>query len=130
MKFLLDTNALLFWLSGSTRLNARILDRLTDPANVVYVSAVSAFEIAVKASLGRLKIAGDPAEVVPPFLDGSGLAALPVSMRHAFGVYALPRYHDDPFDRLLISQALVEDLTLVSSDRELAKYGVKMVLVP
>ena len=129
MRFLLDTSALLFWLEGSPRIKKRLRDQLVEPANLVFVSAVSAFEIALKASLGKLRFSGDPAEVLPPFFERSGLSTLPVAVNHGLGVYGLPRHHSDPFDRLLISQAIAEDLTLVSSDGIFSKYAVKLVLV-
>jgi PIN domain nuclease of toxin-antitoxin system len=129
VRFLLDTSALLFWLEGSPRIKKPLRDRLAEPANLVFVSAVSAFEIAVKASLGKLRLSGDPAAVLPPFFERSGLSTLPITVKHGLGVYALPRHHDDPFDRLLISQAIAEDLTLVSSDGVFSKYAVKLVVV-
>ncbi len=128
MKFLLDTNALLFWLAG-IRIKKRVRDLLVDPANSVYVSAVSVFEIAVKASLGRLQLPSDPKNLLPSFFDASGLSTLPVSIDHAFAVYSLPHHHADPFDRLLIAQALEEHLTIVTSDRTFLQYKVELVLV-
>ncbi|GAC1304400.1 MAG: type II toxin-antitoxin system VapC family toxin [Vulcanimicrobiaceae bacterium] len=129
MNYLLDTNALLFWLQGSERMGKAVLSELIDPANRVYVSSVSAFEIAVKASLERLSLPESPGTLFPPFFAQSRLSVLPISMEHGFGVYDLPWHHTDPFDRLLISQALCEDLTLVTSDRRLAAYAVKIVLL-
>lgn len=129
MKFLLDTNTLLFWLEGSRRIDKRLLARLVDPANTVYVSAVSAFEIAVKASLKRLKLPDAPSKVLPPFFAQSGLTTLPVTMEHSFGVFALPHHHSDPFDRLLISQAIAENLTLVTSDKMLKQYPATVILL-
>jgi PIN domain nuclease of toxin-antitoxin system len=129
MKYLLDTSALLFWLEGSKRIGKAVRAELVNPANRVYVSSVSAFEISVKASLRRLSLPDSPARLLPPFFTRSGLTELPVSMQHSFGVYELPPHHSDPFDRLLISQALCEDMTLVSSDRLFAAYAVKLVLL-
>ncbi len=126
---MLDTNALLFWLAGSKRMKAALRDRLVDPENTVYVSAVSAFEIAVKASLGRLTLPGEPAAILMPFLERSRLSLLPMTVKHSFGVYALPPHHTDPFDRMLIAQALAEDLTIVTSDRQFSQYDVKLALV-
>jgi PIN domain nuclease of toxin-antitoxin system len=129
MKYLLDTNALLFWLEGSKRIGKTIRTELVNPANKVYVSSVSAFEISVKASLKRLVLPGSPAQLLPPFFVRSGLTELAVSMEHSFGVYDLPPHHADPFDRLLISQALCEDMTVVSSDRVFSAYAVRLALL-
>lgn len=129
MRYLLDTNALLFWLFGSKRLGATTIAQLIDPANRVYVSSVSAFEIAVKASIGRITLPSPPARLLPPFIERSSIDVLTLTLEHSFGVYDLPALHADPFDRLLISQAVCEDLTLVTSDRQLAAYDVKTILI-
>jgi PIN domain nuclease of toxin-antitoxin system len=129
MRYLLDTSALLFWLEGSKRIGRAIRTELVDPENRVYVSSISAFEISVKASLKRLTLPDTPAKLLPPFFVRSGLTELPVSMQHSYGVYDLPPHHADPFDRLLISQALCEDMTLVTSDRLFTAYAVKLVLL-
>ncbi len=129
MRFLLDTNALLFWLEGSRRIEKRLLARLVDPANAVYVSAVSGFEIAVKASLKRLKLPDAPSKILPPFFTQASLTTLPITMEHSLGVFALPQHHSDPFDRLLVSQAIAEGLTLVTSDKILERYPAKVILL-
>ncbi|GAC1416061.1 MAG: type II toxin-antitoxin system VapC family toxin [Candidatus Velthaea sp.] len=129
MRYLLDTNALLFWLQGSKRIPKSVQAMLENADNDVYVSAVSGFEIAVKASLQRLSFSEPPAKLLPPFFEQAGLAVLPIAMEHSFGVYDLPAHHTDPFDRLLISQALCEDMTLISSDKIFKMYPAKIVLL-
>ena len=129
MRFLLDTNALLFWLEGSRRIEKRLLARLVDPANAVYVSAVSGFEIAVKASLKRLRLPDAPSKILPPFFTQASFTTLPITMEHSLGVFALPHHHSDPFDRLLVSQAIAEGLTLVTSDKILEQYPAKVILL-
>jgi len=129
VNYLLDTNALLFWLEGSRRMTRLVQNELVDPTNRVFVSSVSAFEIAVKASLKRLILADTPARLLTPFFAASGLRPLQLTMQHSFGVFDLPPHHSDPFDRLLVSQALHEEMTLVTSDRALAAYPVKVLLV-
>jgi PIN domain nuclease of toxin-antitoxin system len=94
-----------------------------------YVSAVSGFEIAVKASLKRLKLTGAPSDIVPPLFAGSGLTTLPITMEHSFGVFALPHHDSDPFDRLLVSQAIKENLTLVTSDEMLKQYPATVIVL-
>lgn len=99
------------------------MSRRIQAAEVVFVSAVVAWEIAIKSSLGRM-IAKAPVEAV---LEDYGFRELPVSIRHADRVRTLPPHHRDPFDRLLIAQALVDDLVIVSADRVLRKYAAPIV---
>ncbi len=129
MKYLLDTNALLFWLEDSKRLRAAVRRDLASPVNSVYVSAVSTFEIAVKAGIGRISLPDSPAKLLPPLLARSGLLTLPISIEHSFGVYDLPLHHGDPFDRLLVSQARLESMTLVTSDKQLAAYDIEVIVL-
>ena len=126
MKFLLDTNALLYWLAGSPRINHSLKKQLTNPRNEVFVSAVSTFEIAVKARLGRLTLSQSPGLLLPRFFAEAGLTALPITLEHGLAVYDLPKHHADPFDRMLIAQAIVEDLTIVSSDRAFGAYPIRL----
>ena len=120
MKLLLDTHTLVWWDSGEL---ARAVSRRIESAEVVFVSAVTAWEIAIKSGLGRI-VARAPVEVV---LDDYGFLELPVLIRHADRVRTLPLHHRDPFDRLLVAQALVEDLVIVSADRLLRKYKAPVV---
>jgi PIN domain nuclease of toxin-antitoxin system len=91
-----------------------------DPASVVFVSAVSVWEIAIKRAMGKLEAPDD----VPERIDDAGFERLPVGFDHAEQVGTLPLHHGDPFDRLLIAQALVEGATLVTSDRRIQAYDV------
>lgn len=120
MKLLLDTHALVWWDSG--KLPPATTRRIAT-AEIVLVSAVVAWEIAIKSSLGRM-IAKAPLEAV---LDDYGFRELPISIRHADRVRLLPPHHRDPFDRLLVAQALVENLVIVSADRALRRYDVPVV---
>lgn len=119
MRLLLDTHVLIWWDEGakmSTTAGQAIRD-----AEQVYVSAASAWEIAIKASLGRLSTTRSVAEAVAE----SGFEELPVRVAHAQGVLDLPWHHRDPFDRMLVAQAMVEGLTLVTRDPVFRRYGVK-----
>ena len=120
MRLLLDTHALIFWDTGA--LPSTVVRRI-QRASEVFVSAATAWEIAIKASLGRLRMTSSVAEVAASY----GFRELPVSFAHAHRVSALPPIHRDPFDRLLVAQAMTEELTLVSRDRALAGYGVSVV---
>ena len=123
MQLLLDTRVLLWWLTDDPALSARARDAIADAKNVVHVSAVSLWEIVIKRSLGKLELPDDWAEV----LAREPMRRLPVTWDHALRVATLPDVHRDPFDRLLIAQALVEDLVLVTGDELLARYSVAVL---
>lgn len=125
MRLLLDTHIFLWAVSGSPLLKPAVR-RLIEGADEVYVSAASIWEIAIKARLG--KIDADPHELAAA-IDASGFVELPVSAAHAAEVTKLELHHNDPFDRLLIAQALVEPLRLVTIDEVLAKYSDVVLLV-
>lgn len=117
MKLLLDTSALIRWHAGTLRPPAvRVVER----ANVVAVSPVSAWEIAIKRALGKLRFADAVEDVASRY----GFDALPVTLHHADLVRELPAHHGDPFDRLLIAQALDEGFTILTSDRVFEAYRV------
>lgn len=121
MDLLLDTCTLLWWANGD-ELSPDAQHAIADPRNRVWISAVSVWEIAVKQSLGKLELHGDLHSVVEEdFLQ------LPVTFAHARQVAWLPLHHRDPFDRMLIAQARSEELTLVSRDRQLAQYAVRLL---
>jgi len=125
MRLLLDTRIFLWAVAGSPLLKPPVR-RLIESADEVYVSAASIWEVAIKARLG--KIEADPHELTAA-IEASGFLELPVSARHAAGVAQLELHHNDPFDRLLIAQALAEPLKLVTVDEVLALYSDVVVLV-
>ena len=118
MRLLLDTQAFVWVVQDSPRLSAAAREVILGAAEV-YVSAASIWEIAIKAGLG--KISADPVRMVQAITE-SGFVELPITAQHASGVERLPDHHRDPFDRLLIAQALAEPLRLLSSDAQMAKY--------
>ena len=124
MKLLLDTHALLWWLEESPRLGFDTRREIASPRNEVLISAVCAWEIAIKVGLGRLDL-GEPPEIcLPREIERNGFRALPVEISHGCAVRSLPDHHRDPFDRLLVAQALCEGLTLVTADPLISRYSV------
>ena len=122
MRLLLDTHALLWWLAGEG-LEAGAAEAVADPENLVAVSAVSAWEICIKKALGKLAAPDD----LERQIDEGGFTELPVSIAHGIAAAALPRHHDDPFDRMLIAQSRIEGLTVVTRDKRFEEYGVPLM---
>lgn len=91
---------------------------------IVFVSAASAWEIAIKSGHGRLRLAAPPEDCIPPEIERGGFRPLAITVDHALAVRSLARHHDDPFDRLLIAQAMCEGLTIVTTEPAFAAYGV------
>ena len=123
MRLLLDTNAFLWWMEGGTALSREARAAIESPASVVYLSAASAWEMSIKRARGRLDAPTDVVEAV----DTNGFRELPVSILHAQEVSSLPSHHADPFDRLLIAQARIEGLTIVTRDKAFEAYGVALL---
>lgn len=125
MRLLLDTHIFLWALAGSSLLK-QDTRRLIEEADAAYVSAASIWEVAIKARLGKLD--ADPSELAAA-IEASGFIELPVTAAHAAGVALLAPHHNDPFDRLLIAQALAEPLRLLTADPMLEKYSDIVLLV-
>jgi PIN domain nuclease of toxin-antitoxin system len=119
LRTLLDTHLLLWWLEGSPRLSAQAGETIRDPENTVFVSAVSLWEIWLKQSLGKLRLPADFTER----LAAESFESLPLMAAHTRQVALLPWRHRDPFDRMLVAQAQVEKLVLLTADEALAAYG-------
>jgi PIN domain nuclease of toxin-antitoxin system len=121
MNLLLDTHVLIWWDEG--RRIAAEARRAIEEADTVYVSAASAWEVAIKTGLGRLR----PTRTVEQAASESGFLELLVTFQHAERVTGLPPHHRDPFDRMLVAQAAVEELALVTRDPVFARYGVALI---
>jgi PIN domain nuclease of toxin-antitoxin system len=126
LKLLLDTQALLWGLADDPHLGKRARAAFNAPASELYVSAASFWEMGIKAALGKLALPV-PLDRMAQDLAEAGFHELPVHWRHAQAVQALPWHHRDPFDRMIIAQALSEDLTLLSSDRTFKSYKVRLL---
>ncbi len=127
MNLLLDTQALLWWKEGSRKLGPRARRVIERDATTVHVSAASAWEIAIKSRSGRLKLAEPLHTWMPTDLERNGFLMLNIAVDHAVAVASLPDHHDDPFDRLLIAQALHEGLMIVTSDAAFEAYEVRVL---
>jgi PIN domain nuclease of toxin-antitoxin system len=120
MDLLLDTHAFLWWDASDPRLGAACSAAIADPANRIFVSAASIWEIVIKQRAGRLSFTGSPSQAVAR----NGFLPLPISGEHAEAAAALPPIHQDPFDRILIAQALVRGLVLATADTAIKRYAV------
>ncbi len=125
MRYLLDTHAFLWWILDDPRLSPRAGAIIRDPDNEVLFSAASAWEIVIKAQLGRITFEDDLAELIPRQVAANGFVSLAVTTDHALQVSALPMLHRDPFDRMLVAQAQREKATLLSADPAVAQYPVE-----
>ena len=127
MKFLLDTVVWLWSVGSVEKINRAGREVLDNQEAEIYFSPVSSWELSIKTRLGKLHLPAPPAQCIPAFMSRQGLRPLPVSHLHAFKVYDLPLFHHDPFDRLLIAQAVFENLTILTSDRVFEKYPVDVL---
>jgi len=124
VRLLLDTHLLVWWFVDR-RISRRATELIRDPANQLYASAASVWEVAIKAALGKIEV--KPDALLAGLRDG-GFQELAVSSRHATQVGLLPMHHRDPFDRLLVSQSLCESMSLLTDDRVLAVYGPTVIV--
>ena len=127
MRLLLDTHVLLWSLDELHRLPADVRAAIVDPGNAIFVSAVVAWEIAIKVSIGKLPARADVGVWLPAHMAIASFVTLPISMDHATAVEHLPRHHGDPFDRMLIAQAMMESLTIVTNDRQFERYQIGLL---
>lgn len=127
MRILLDTQCWLWMVGEPERLSddARLV--VEDPDTELLLSAASAWEIAIKHTIGKLGLPGDPGDVVPDWMVRTAVTPLPVHHSHALHVAELPLHHSDPFDRLLVAQAQLEDVSILTADSALGDYDVEIV---
>jgi PIN domain nuclease of toxin-antitoxin system len=127
VSYLLDTGVWLWALDSPEQLRPEIVAILSDGTEEIFLSAATTWELSIKVALGKLKFPVPIRRSVPRFMREQDLKPLSVTHGHAARVYDLPLHHRDPFDRLLVAQALVEKLTLLTADREIRKYDVPVV---
>ncbi len=124
MKLLLDTQCFLWWFSEPERLAERAIAHITDERNELWLSVVSIWEVGIKVALGKLPLPEPVERYIPSRMAQLGTKSLEIRAAHAMRAAALPMHHRDPFDRMLIAQAQVDDMTIVSADAMLAQYDV------
>jgi PIN domain nuclease of toxin-antitoxin system len=126
-KILLDTHTFLWWVDDSPKLSGKAKKIIADIDNSCLLSLVSCWEMAIKTSIGKLKLAIPVKEYIPRHMAANDFSMLPISFRHVIGVEAMPLHHRDPFDRLLAAQTLAEKMILVSADPAFDSYGVERI---
>lgn len=127
MRYLLDTHIFLWWNLGTSQLSERVVSIISDGNNEIFLSAVSAWEIAIKVAKKRLTLPEEPMLFVPSRMQLHGFQPLPIQIHHATRVYELPMQHTDPFDRLLIAQCQLEGMPLISKDEDIQQYDVETI---
>ena len=127
MTYLLDTHVWLWLLAAQERIQPALLSELHDRRNRLLLSAASSWEIAIKWAIGRVPLPESPLTYVPDRMQRSGVLGLPVEHAHALQVSGLPRHHRDPFDRLLIAQAQLESIPIVTVDPAFDAYDVQVI---
>ncbi len=125
MKLLLDTHIFLWLNSEPEKVPPAAYDACRDPDNQLYLSHVSPWEIQIKQQLGKLQLRAALSELIETQTKENGLIMLPIELAHIYGLSQLPCHHHDPFDRLLIAQAKIESMVLVTVDRKISLYELK-----
>jgi PIN domain nuclease of toxin-antitoxin system len=126
MKLLLDTHTFLWWITDDRNLSARASELIGDSQNSLYWSAASSWEVAIKYALGKLPLPDVPEVFLPTELGKNRIESLPIVDAHAYRAGQLPRHHRDPFDRMLVAQAQIEALKMISDDPQISLYKVKV----
>jgi len=126
MNLLIDTHILLWWLNDDSKLPSEAETLICKSENKIIVSTICGWEIAIKHSLGRLEVDIDK---IQDAIIESGFSMLAISMQHGLKVASLPKHHNDPFDRLLVAQCMLESMQLLTHDKEIKKYGDFVICV-
>lgn len=125
MRALIDTHVLIWWSGEPKRLSPLAYDFLINPSNAPVLSLVSIWEMQIKLSLGKLSLQTPLSELVNDEINHNRLSLLPIELPHIYALSNLPSYHRDPFDRLLVAQAMIVGLDVISIDEKLDAYGIR-----
>ena len=128
MKILLDTQCWLWWIAAPEKLSPTARRRIADKRNTIYLSAASSWEIAIKYSIGKLSLPEPPLQFIPKRLARDSITGLPIEIMHTLHVANLPPHHKDPFDRILISQSMQEDIPIMTVDKQFELYDANIIL--
>jgi PIN domain nuclease of toxin-antitoxin system len=126
VRLLLDTQCFLWWFAQPERLSERAIAHITDEANELWFSVASIWEVGIKVALGKLPLSEPVERYIPSRMTLLGAKSLEIQAAHAIRAAALPLHHRDPFDRMLVAQAQVDDMTIVSADAILSQYDVSI----
>jgi PIN domain nuclease of toxin-antitoxin system len=127
LKLLLDTHVFIWWMTAEPRLTSQVRQGICDPGNELFLSSISVVEMAIKIRLGKLRLDGPLEQFVVRGMVQGQVSELPLTIRHALELASLPLHHRDPFDRLLLAQAIAERMSLVTQDSQLRPYGVNLI---
>jgi PIN domain nuclease of toxin-antitoxin system len=127
VKALLDTHTFLWWNMDDEQLSTQVRDIIADGQNEIYFSAASSWEITIKTAKGRLALPEEPAAYISKRMKLHNFQPLPIQISHTTHIHRLPLHHDDPFDRLLIAQAQMEDIPILTLDAAIKKYKVETI---
>ena len=127
MKLLVDTHVWLWMLTAPERMTQAAREAIVNPANEVIVSVASAWEVAIKHALGKLPLHAPPARLIEISVTMLAVNVLPIALDHALAAASLPAHHRDPFDRMLVAQAQLDGLTLVTADEAIRQYGCTLL---
>jgi PIN domain nuclease of toxin-antitoxin system len=127
MRALLDTHTFLWWITDDARLSSSAREVIANGDSVLFLSAASGWEIAIKARLGRLQLPENVEGFIMEQLSRNAILGLPIQLSHALHVYNLPAIHRDPFDRILVAQGQIENLPIVTADPQIAEYAVEVI---
>ncbi len=126
MKLLLDTHTFLWFIAGDNQLDQYARQLIENPQNQRYLSVASVWEITIKSSLGRLQVPMPPSQLIQDHVWTNAIELLPIVSAHLDSLYGLPYHHKDPFDRLMIAQAIQDEMVLITKDKLFNAYGVKL----
>lgn len=126
MKLLLDTHAFIWWDREPERLPPRVYSACENPDNQLYLSVASVWEMQIKVGVGKLSFQQPLSDIIENQKNENGLTILPVNLPHVWQLATLPSHHNDPFDRMLVAQAMAEKMALVTADRHIARYSAEL----
>lgn len=125
-KYLLDTHIFIWWIQDNKQLSKKAKKLISNPANEIYISSASIWEMSIKCKLGKLEIKDYSEEFLKKQIIDNSFSFLPISLKHSFKIFELVISHKDPFDHMLIAQAQIEDCAIITKDKLFKKYDVKI----